>query len=397
MSQLEPSNVLLVEDNPADARLVAVRLAASQAEVRLRHVANLADAQQALGREDERLDAVLLDLWLPDSRGLATLRRIRRAREDLPVVVLTGCHDPGVRDEVLRHGADAYFTKSDVDAPGLADALHRVTAHEQVPWGPRGTICGGRLARVDLRDVLDAIECPALVLDRLDSVAYFNGAANVLLGRGETLDGHLLDRSDAKLEGSDLRFLDIWWETEPSTLLLLGDHADSHARALDTSRSHEPARPADELTHRAVDALERERGARIRIARRLRAPAAHVEASDTLPDLVRALGRAAWGQASVPSMDPGAAPPIGPHEAALRVVSRVAGDAYVLRMEYRPGGHDVAVPGESGGARGVDPAALVESLCRCIGAPVRLGRWPGYGTSLQAEIPLRATDDSKHA
>src|SRR5919202_5627115 len=69
-------SVLLVEDNPGDARLIREMAAeASQATARLAHVDRLAAALDRLSQPG--IDVALLDLGLPDSQGLATFTQLR--------------------------------------------------------------------------------------------------------------------------------------------------------------------------------------------------------------------------------------------------------------------------------------------------------------------------------
>jgi DNA-binding response OmpR family regulator len=92
--------LLIVEDNPADAELVRERLT----EVRgrafdIRQARTAAEAEYLLLAE--AVDAVLLDLDLSDSEGIATVRRIRSVNERVPVVVLSG----HVRGQLIDHRA----------------------------------------------------------------------------------------------------------------------------------------------------------------------------------------------------------------------------------------------------------------------------------------------------
>src|SRR4051812_17472468 len=86
-------DILLVEDNPGDARLIRELLAdeVGREGFRMRDAGTLAEALQSI---DERLpQLVVLDLSLPDSFGLDTLYRIQNKDATLPVVILTGNED----------------------------------------------------------------------------------------------------------------------------------------------------------------------------------------------------------------------------------------------------------------------------------------------------------------
>jgi signal transduction histidine kinase len=68
-------------------------------------------------------DLVLLDLHLPDSRGLETLKRFRSAALDVPVVVLTGLNDATIAQQVIAAGAQDYLVKDDLTIQRLLQAM----------------------------------------------------------------------------------------------------------------------------------------------------------------------------------------------------------------------------------------------------------------------------------
>src|SRR5689334_17469050 len=113
---------LLVEDNPGDARLIQETLAEAGLDAQdVTHVTRLADA---LGRIAQGgVEVILLDLSLPDSRGLDTVRRIHQAAAEVPIVVLTGLDDEWVGTEALHEGAQDYLIKGQVDGRPLVRAM----------------------------------------------------------------------------------------------------------------------------------------------------------------------------------------------------------------------------------------------------------------------------------
>lgn len=72
----KPIRVLLIEDNPGDARLIQEMLKdASNANLRFEHASSLSEGLKYIGDPEKPLDAVLLDLGLPDSQGFETFTR----------------------------------------------------------------------------------------------------------------------------------------------------------------------------------------------------------------------------------------------------------------------------------------------------------------------------------
>lgn len=110
----ETIRVLLLEDDPADARLVEHMLRRiMRASFVVEVTGRLAQATARLAEGD--FDVVLADLSLPDSSGLATLTALTEAAPALPVVVLTGNDDDSQAIEALKHGAQDYLVKGSGD------------------------------------------------------------------------------------------------------------------------------------------------------------------------------------------------------------------------------------------------------------------------------------------
>jgi signal transduction histidine kinase len=111
-----PIQVLLVEDNPGDARLVRLFLLNAQGgigPVRLAHAATLAEALAQL--QAARFDVVLLDLSLPDSTGMGTVEHVQQAAPETAVVVFTGFDDPDFALSAVHSGAQDYLVKGQGD------------------------------------------------------------------------------------------------------------------------------------------------------------------------------------------------------------------------------------------------------------------------------------------
>jgi diguanylate cyclase (GGDEF)-like protein len=114
--------ILLVEDNAADAWLMGKLMAEAEAmPLQVETVPRLEAALDHL--RGAPTDLVLLDLTLPDSKGLETYVRLAAAAPDVPVVVVTGVGDSEVTLEAVRKGAQDYLVKGRFSGPQLAQAL----------------------------------------------------------------------------------------------------------------------------------------------------------------------------------------------------------------------------------------------------------------------------------
>ncbi len=123
MPDNEPIEILLVEDNPADARLVELLLseAGPSGSFNIVHAERLGEALQRL--EESTFGVILLDLSLPDSSGLETVNRMRAATSELPVVVLSGQDDEETALRALQNGAEDYLVKGRGDGELIARSV----------------------------------------------------------------------------------------------------------------------------------------------------------------------------------------------------------------------------------------------------------------------------------
>jgi PAS domain S-box-containing protein len=123
-------SVLLVEDNPGDARLLreAVR-EAEGSQIQLSHADTLTGAFARL--DQERFDVIMLDLSLPDAEGLDTLRRTHAHAPSVPIVVLTGHDDELLAVRAVREGAQDYLVKGQVTSQLLVRAMRYATERKR--------------------------------------------------------------------------------------------------------------------------------------------------------------------------------------------------------------------------------------------------------------------------
>jgi two-component system cell cycle sensor histidine kinase/response regulator CckA len=114
--------VLVIEDNPTDALLISSLLRESGGGLfAIECVERLAEGLDRLG--DETIDAVLLDLSLPDSSGFDTLMQVEARAPKVPVVVLTGTDDEALAARAVRYGAQDYLVKGEMSGSLLVRSL----------------------------------------------------------------------------------------------------------------------------------------------------------------------------------------------------------------------------------------------------------------------------------
>jgi PAS domain S-box-containing protein len=121
-SPAQPVRVLLVEDNPGDARLIEELLSDYRDQFRLdARVARLSEAEEAVERAD--INLVLLDLSLPDSQGFETFERLLGHGRNVPILVLSGVDDESLALRMVHAGAQDYLVKGKFDAQLLIRAM----------------------------------------------------------------------------------------------------------------------------------------------------------------------------------------------------------------------------------------------------------------------------------
>lgn len=127
-------DVLLVEDNPGDVRLVEEMLREAQnllhrvdldgptpERIEFHHERDLNAAIEFLG--ERPVDVVLLDFGLPDSTGLDTLDRMLSETGFTPVIVLTGLDDRGQGIQAIQRGAEDYLVKNEASSELLIHSI----------------------------------------------------------------------------------------------------------------------------------------------------------------------------------------------------------------------------------------------------------------------------------
>ncbi len=137
--------ILLVEDNPGDARLLREILREGSLRFELTHAARLDEALVSLAAAPA--DVVLLDLSLPDAHGLETVRRTLEAAPDVPIVVLSGLNDETVAVEAVQAGAQDYLVKGEVTHGVVARSLRYAIRRKQMEVERRRLLESEREAR----------------------------------------------------------------------------------------------------------------------------------------------------------------------------------------------------------------------------------------------------------
>lgn len=224
------ARVLVVEDDAATADLTVESLArARHIRLEVQHVTTLRAAQEWLA--ENHCDLVLLDLNLPDSTGLATLREFKGSGGP-PTVVVSGVVDEDLADAAFALGAEDVVPKDELGSRLFASGMVRFIERRQA-----------QQRRRQLEQVLEHGPDAVLVVDRAGAVKYVNNQATAMFGRSrhELAEERLTFAAPAgvpvELRVShpagerigEMRVVDLEWEGERSFLTSIRDVTDKRA------------------------------------------------------------------------------------------------------------------------------------------------------------------------
>ena len=124
MSTAPLIKVLLIEDDAGDASLIRHHLKMAQrVDFQVHWVQSMQQAIERLKAGELRFDIILLDLSLPDSHGLESVRSARAAAAEIPIIVLTGNDDESFALEAIEAGAEDYLVKGGFESEMLVRAI----------------------------------------------------------------------------------------------------------------------------------------------------------------------------------------------------------------------------------------------------------------------------------
>jgi PAS domain S-box-containing protein len=174
MSTNSLSVIFVVEDNAGDARLLHEMFKERRTtNATMTFVGTMKEAETYLA--GAKVDAILLDLGLPDAQGLDGILRCRAAAPRAPIVVLTGMDDDTLAGRALQAGAQDYLVKGQIDASNLHRALRYAVERKNVE---EALFAEKERAQVTLNCIGDAVACT----DIAGNLTFLNLVAESLTG-----------------------------------------------------------------------------------------------------------------------------------------------------------------------------------------------------------------------
>ena len=183
------TTILLLEDNPGDARLI--RELFRDVPGRSVTIINAESLKQARDRLlDTRVDVALVDLSLPDSHGLGTFRTLAEHHPWLPQVLFTGLNDQETAIHAVREGAQDYFIKGEVDGSILIRAIDYAIERKRIQAELETVNAQVRQSADDLHSILNQLHIGTILINPQGRLLYMSTSALRLLGKREqNLDG----------------------------------------------------------------------------------------------------------------------------------------------------------------------------------------------------------------
>lgn len=232
-------NILLIEDNADYAELIRAILNISQSP--RYHIAWAERLDRGLALlNDHNMDVILLDMTLPDSVGIDTLRRTVDAAPQLPIIILTGHDDGQLAIQSLHQGAQDYLTKGQHETALLPRAVTYAIERKRAQSALQSS-------ESRFRRIIEKNADPILIIDGQFKIRFANPAVVRLFRRkyeemvgtvfgfplpppDKTTEIEIID-AHGKVSVAEMRTVEIEWEDEKAYLASLRDITE-HKRIL---------------------------------------------------------------------------------------------------------------------------------------------------------------------
>jgi diguanylate cyclase (GGDEF)-like protein/PAS domain S-box-containing protein len=253
------TRLLLIEDNPDEAGPIESALSEKMGKsYQIERAGRLSDALAALGKAGFAI--ILLDLSLPDGKGIAVFEQVSRAAPNALILILSSAADEEIARLAVQRGADDYLVKEQVDAHWLPRTLNYLIERKE-------TRQALMLSEARFRAMSDASPLGIFVSDAQGECVYTNEAYHKIsglnleqtLGTNWSMAIHPDDRQrvlaewraaalgEAKFQ-SEARFLradgSIVWARLNAAAMLDGEHSRGHVQIVEDISARKAAEDA---------------------------------------------------------------------------------------------------------------------------------------------------------
>jgi signal transduction histidine kinase len=188
--------------------------------------------------ESEGCDAILLDLWLPDSQGLDTFTQVHRQAPSLPVVVLTSEDDEDLGVEAVNRGAQDYLIKGEVTPRLLVRSLRYAIERHRMVTEVAEYVRELQTVESGFRNIISRSPDGILILNEKGDLLFANVAAKAMLGQNPKaeltaiLSGPVSEQQETQVEivksdgavvTAQMRVTKSEWQWQPAYCVALHD------------------------------------------------------------------------------------------------------------------------------------------------------------------------------
>ena len=262
--------ILLIEDNPGDARLIEELLRnAMDFKHDLIFTPSLSEGLEYIDKEP--LDVILLDLSLPDSNGFDTIFRTREKAKNIPIVVLTGLNDENYARKAVQAGAQDYLIKGQIDSNPLVRSIYHAIDRHKMMQTIESLASTLQQSEAHLKKIINKNADSIVIVDNNGIVSFVNPAAEKFFGRkkskfiGEFFNFPTADsdkteieivREDGQIVYAEMRSVEIEWEKSKAYLLTLRDISERKQFEMSLKESEEKYRIIVENSLEGVWAID---------------------------------------------------------------------------------------------------------------------------------------------
>ncbi len=186
--------ILLIEDNPRDIRLIKQFLKSiSDFKHNIYNVSRLSEALKNLEKKD--YDVILLDLELPDSKGLDTILKVREKAREIPIIILTGLDDARIARKAIQMGVQDYLIKGQIDSNPLVRSINYAIDRHKMNLTIRSFADSLQKNEIRLRKIIEDNADGIIIINKKNYVCFLNPTAE-----------HLLDKKKDEIIGDYFNF-----------------------------------------------------------------------------------------------------------------------------------------------------------------------------------------------
>lgn len=174
--------ILLVEDSPQEARLIQEEVSdLVDVSFELIWVDSLSKGIEKL--KEKIIDVILLDLTLPDSKGIETLFKLQAHERKIPVIILTSLYDEGLAIQALKHGAQDYLFKGQIESSLLARSVRYAVERHKILMDLEYYTKRAQASEARFRNLIEKNPNGIVIVNRDGIILFANEQTEKLLGK----------------------------------------------------------------------------------------------------------------------------------------------------------------------------------------------------------------------